>query len=180
MSSKVSVNCLQFCRWTVFKNRVFELSCQWTVSILAQGCVWRSISTKHFNFMHQSFVSGEGKAGKLSQDLPLRHPCSAGWVQGFLLLRQISRDYSSEWSNNRGFTNCLSLQCWACRDSLEEKANPRYSDLFPVCGCVCGGGGGVLITNEVGPNPAFLERQCRYYYIKWTYLSLSNAVVEGR
>ena len=27
MSSILSVNCLQFCRWTVFKMRVGELSC---------------------------------------------------------------------------------------------------------------------------------------------------------
>ena len=31
LSSKVLVNCLQICRWTVFKNRVGELSCRWTV-----------------------------------------------------------------------------------------------------------------------------------------------------
>ena len=33
LSSILSVNCLQFCRWTVFKMRVGELSCRWTVSI---------------------------------------------------------------------------------------------------------------------------------------------------
>ena len=27
----MSVNCFQKCRWTVFKNRVGELSCRWTV-----------------------------------------------------------------------------------------------------------------------------------------------------
>ena len=29
----MSVKCLQFCRWTVFKISVDELSCRWTVSI---------------------------------------------------------------------------------------------------------------------------------------------------
>ena len=33
LSSILSVNCLQFCRRTVFKMRVGELSCRWTVSI---------------------------------------------------------------------------------------------------------------------------------------------------
>ena len=33
LSSILSVNCLQFCRWTVFKMCVGELSCRWTVSI---------------------------------------------------------------------------------------------------------------------------------------------------
>ena len=33
LSSILSVNCLQFCRWTVFKMHVGELSCRWTVSI---------------------------------------------------------------------------------------------------------------------------------------------------
>ena len=31
LSSNLSVNCLQICRWTVFKTRVGELSCRWTV-----------------------------------------------------------------------------------------------------------------------------------------------------
>ena len=30
---KVSMSCLQFCRWIVSKNRVDELSCRWIVSI---------------------------------------------------------------------------------------------------------------------------------------------------
>ena len=46
LSSKVTVNCLQFCRWTVFKNHVGELSCRWTVSIPI-AVVSQSISRLH-------------------------------------------------------------------------------------------------------------------------------------
>ena len=36
------MNCLQFCRWTVFKMRVGELSCRWTVLITFWRSIWKS------------------------------------------------------------------------------------------------------------------------------------------